>query len=108
MSGIAWGEVGIGCPGLLRPSCAADAMHIVLRVVGEVKVDHKPDIGHIWRERGREDYRNDYERERGKRSHPQHVPTIDQYSNLPRPRDATSVAIRIGDFPALNSARKGN
>ena len=40
-------EVGVCGAGVLGTGGAADAVDIVLRVVGEVKVDHKFDVTHI-------------------------------------------------------------
>lgn len=41
LSHVVWSEEGISCACLLATSCSANAVDIVLRVVGVVKVDDK-------------------------------------------------------------------
>ena len=51
--GVAGGEEGVGGAGVLGPSRAADAVNVVLRVAGEVEVDHVLDVRDVCGERNK-------------------------------------------------------
>ena len=53
LPGVGRGEEGVGCAVVVGTGRTADAVDVVLRVVGKVKVDDILDVGHIWRGRGR-------------------------------------------------------
>ena len=48
--GVGGSEETIGSASLLGTGRAANAMDVVLRVVGEIKVDHKLNVSHIWKD----------------------------------------------------------
>ena len=45
--GVLRSEIAIGSASLLSSCCAANAVDIILSVVGEIKIHHKLDIRHI-------------------------------------------------------------
>lgn len=47
LSGIVRCEERVGCPRVVRPAGPADAMHVVLRVVGIVVIDDELHVFHV-------------------------------------------------------------